>query len=111
MPIESRTISIVPGSAPSKTTISDLINETTEPPKTHLVLTSSGIVFVNKERPLDVLIKLIVALPNSYGAISRFFDHFGRDEAALMCLVVATEFPELQRWVSGDGARKVPVSR
>ena len=72
--IESRAIAIVSGPAPPSLTVSDLINETTQAPRQYLILTSSGITFVVKERPLDVMLKLIAALPSSYGAITRFFD-------------------------------------
>ncbi|KAI9029383.1 Nup133 N terminal like-domain-containing protein [Hyaloraphidium curvatum] len=95
--VESRSLAISPYLAGSAGSVSDLINQVSKPPPQFLVLTSSGLTVLERERPIDVLFKLIRGLPESYGAISRFFDHFGRDEAALMCLLVAAEIPDLQR--------------
>jgi nuclear pore complex protein Nup155 len=87
--IDAKTWSIapIPPTVPDFSN-SELANQCLRPQRSFLVLTNIGISVLNIQRPVEILATLLQ--DSNAPAIARFFDHFGRDQSAAMCLAIAS---------------------
>ncbi|ORZ09832.1 Nup133 N terminal like-domain-containing protein [Absidia repens] len=72
--------------------VNDIASQLMDPPRRFLVLSDRGLTFINKQRPVDTLYHLLLAIndnyENSQSDLQTFFDQYGRTQACAMCLSI-----------------------
>ncbi|KAI8992567.1 Nup133 N terminal like-domain-containing protein [Pilobolus umbonatus] len=74
-------------------TLKDIAELPSTPPRQFLALTGTSLIFYNKQRPVDVLQRMITRLPqpnrNKHSEYMSFFERYGKSEACALCLSIA----------------------
>lgn len=105
--VPGKIITIVESETPSTCKINELTASYEEPPRTFLALTTYGLAILVKQRPIDMLCKLL-ALTNQDTLVriqdfQSFCQYFGHINVVSLCLALIT-CPSL---VSADGLNRV----